>query len=212
MERRVHVPSRNLRKTFAQMGEPKPEVAIARAIANNEQPARRDPLGEPFEKARLFVRAKIMKQVEKHNVAVLPDRIANVLLDKVQVGITTSADRFGTPDLAPVPIDANDRRLKISLPQIEGEQSDAATDIEERIVRSLQQVKRRPKDRIEPKLAPGIDAQPPFIEVRRHPGAGAFVFRGRGVSVIHCVLFVESWHAPNARGHYSKMVALRNVR
>jgi hypothetical protein len=211
MERRIHIPGRELGKAFAEMGQPKTDIGIARAVANDEYPARRDPRGKALEEAGLFVRPKIMEQIEENNVAALLDRFANVLLDKFQVAITSSADRFGASYFAPVPIEANDRRLKISLAQIEGEQSDATTDIDERTVRFSHQVKRRPKDRIEPKLAPRIDAQPPFIEAPRHPSAGPFVFRARGVPIFHCVFFVEAWHAPNARGHYSEMVALRNV-
>ena len=39
MERCVRIPSRDLGKTFPEMRKPKSPVAIARAIANDEQPA-----------------------------------------------------------------------------------------------------------------------------------------------------------------------------
>ncbi|HXA09902.1 MAG TPA: hypothetical protein VNW28_07955, partial [Chthoniobacterales bacterium] len=70
MERHLDVPGRHLGETFGQMSEPVTRVAVARTIADDEQAARRDARREPGEEPRLFVRRKIMQDVEEDDVTV----------------------------------------------------------------------------------------------------------------------------------------------
>jgi len=55
MERRTHVPGRDLRKTLAQKREPKAGVAIARTLANHEHSSRRDARREPLQRVQVGV-------------------------------------------------------------------------------------------------------------------------------------------------------------
>ena len=71
MEDRFHVPGRALGETLGQIRQPKARVPVARAIANDQSPAGRDPFREPGEEARLFVRRKIMQEIEEDDVAAL---------------------------------------------------------------------------------------------------------------------------------------------
>ena len=53
---------------------------------------------------------------------------------KLEAVVNALRDRIGALDLAPVAVEAADRRQEISLPQIEGKQANAAADIDERLV------------------------------------------------------------------------------
>ena len=110
------------------------------------------------------------------------DRFAHIPLDEVEVAINAARHRPGPLDFAPVAVEPADRREKISLAQIKGEQPDAAADIEQRLVRVAKQLVGSGKDRVAAQFPAGINAQPAFPETGRDPGAGIFV---RGRRTIH---------------------------
>ena len=190
MERRSHVPGRRLGEAFRQMRQPETSVAVARTVANDEQAAGSDARREPRKKARLLVRAKVMQKIEKHDVASLCNRIADILFDEIEIIINALLHRVGALDFAAVTVKAADRREKVSLAQIESQQANPAADIEERLARFSKQLESRRKNWIAAQFSPGIHAQPAFTKTRRHPRAGIFV-RARSRSIFLCVALVH---------------------
>ena len=94
---------------------------IARTVANNQHSAGRNSISESVEEARLFVRAKIMQEIEEDDVAGLYDRIADIMLDELKVLISSLRHRVGPLDLSAIGIESANRRQKIALAQIEGQ-------------------------------------------------------------------------------------------
>ena len=190
MERRSQVPGRRLGEAFRQMRQPETGVAVARTVTNDEQAAGSDARRELIKKAHLVVRAKIMQEIEKHDVASLRNRIADILFEESKIVINALHYRVGTLDFAPVTIEADDRREKIPLAQIESEQTNPAAEIEERFVRFSKQLEGGRKNWIAPQFLPGIDAQPAFPKTCRRPCAGLFV-RDRRRSIFRCVALLH---------------------
>ncbi len=135
MERPPHIPGRRLGKAFREMRQPETGVVVAWTVANDQQSAGRDPRREPRKKARLVVRAKVMQEIEKHDIARLRNWVADILFDEIEIAINAPRYRVGALDFAAVTVEAADRREKIPLAQIESEQANAAADIEERLAR-----------------------------------------------------------------------------
>ena len=190
MERYSYVPGRRLGEAFRQMRQPEARAALARTVANDEQAAGSDTRREPRKKARLFVRAKVMQKIEKHDVASLCNRIADILFDEIEIMINAALHRVGAFDFAAVAVEAADRWEKVALPQIESQQANPAAGIEERRARFSKQLESRKKNWIAAQFSPGIHAQPAFTKTRRHPRAGIFV-RARSRSIFLCVALVH---------------------
>ena len=190
MERRSHVPGRYLGEAFRQMGQPETSVAVARTVANDEEAAGNDASREPRKKARLFVRAKVMQKIEKHDVARLRNRIADILFDEIEIIINAPLYRVSALDFAAVTVKPANRREKVPLAQIESQQANPAAGIEERLARFSKQLEGRRKNWVAAQFLPGIYAQPAFTKTRRHPRAGIFV-RARGGPIFLCVALVH---------------------
>jgi hypothetical protein len=75
-----------------------------RTVANDEQAAGCDARREPRKKARLFVRAKVMQEIEKHDVASLCNRIADILFDEIEIVINAPLHRVGPLDFPAVTV------------------------------------------------------------------------------------------------------------
>jgi hypothetical protein len=190
MERRSYVPGRRLGEAFRQMRQPKTRAAIARTVADDEQAAGSDARREPRKKAGLFVRAKVMQKIEKHDVASLCNRIADILFAEIEIIINAPLRRVGALDFAAVTVKAADWRDKVPLAQIESQQANPAAGIEEWLARFSKQLEGRRENWIAAQFSPGIDAQPAFTKTRRDPRAGIFV-RARSRSIFLCVALVH---------------------
>ena len=129
-----HVPSRRLSKTLCQVSAPKTSVAVAWTIANHQHSTRRNAGYKPVQQARLFVRPKIMQKVEEHDIASVRNRLANILFDELKVAVGSFRNRLRALDFAAITIETSDRRDETSLPQIEGQQANSASDIDERLI------------------------------------------------------------------------------
>ncbi len=187
MKRRADVPGNELGKTLGQMRQPKAEIPVARTIPNDEHPAGRDPRKKPFEETRLFVRPKVVEEIEEGEIATLLERIAGILLQKLKLAVAGAGDRLRAGDLPFVAIEPNYARLEVSFAKIKPEQSDTAADIDHCFVRILQQSESRRKNGIAPQFPSHIETQPKLAETRRHPGTGALMFGGGSIPVYHCV-------------------------
>ena len=88
-----------------------------------------------------------MQEIEKHDVASLCNRIADILFDEIEIVINAPLHRVGALDFAAVTVKAADRREKVSLAQIESEQANPAAGIEERLARFSKT--RRPQEKLE---------------------------------------------------------------
>ena len=181
MERRSHVPGRRLGEALRQMRQPETRLPSRGQSRITSRPPGADARREPRKKARLFVRAKVMQEIEKDDVASLRNRIADILFDEIEIVINAPLHRVGALDFAAVTVEAADRREKVPLAQIESQQADPAADIEQRLARFSKQLKSRRKNRIAAQFSPGIHAQPAFTETRRHPRAGILVRARRPV-------------------------------
>ncbi len=179
-----------MREALGQMGEPETRVPVARTIADHEQAAGRNPVGKAVEEDSLFVRPKIMQEIEEDDVAGLRDRLGHVLLEKLKVMVDALRDRVGPLDLAAVAVESADRCGKIPLAQIKGEQPDPAAEIDERLGRVAEELESGGKNWIAPQFAAGINAQPALAETGRDPGAGILMCTARR-SIFRCVALLH---------------------
>jgi hypothetical protein len=76
-----------------------------------------------------------MQKIEKHDVASLCNRIADILFDEIEIIINAPLRRVGALDFAAVTVKAADWRDKVPLAQIESQQANPAAGIEERLGR-----------------------------------------------------------------------------
>jgi hypothetical protein len=112
-----------------------------------------------------------MQKIEKHDVASLCNRIADVLFDEIEIIINAPLYRVGALDFAAVTVKAANRREKVPLAQIESQQANPTADVEERLARFSKQLESRRKNWVAAQFSPGIHAQPAFTKTRRHPRA-----------------------------------------
>ncbi len=98
-------------------------------------------------------------------------------------------DCLSPRDLAAIAIEPDDRRLEIALAQIESEQADTTTNVDEGFAGFASQCPGRRVSRIAPQFPPDVQAEPKFPEMGGHPRAGAFVLHGVSFPVFHCVAF-----------------------
>ena len=131
-----------------------------------------------------------MQEIEKDDVAGLCNRIADILFDEIEIVINAPLHRVGALDFTAVTVEAANRREKVSLAQIESQQANPATGVEERLARFSKQLEGRRKNWIAAQFSPGIHAQPAFTKTRRHPRAGFFV-RARSRPIFLCVALVH---------------------
>ena len=85
-----------------------------------------------------------------------------------------------------IAIQAGDRAKEIAFPHVEGEETNAAADIDERLIRVGEQLERSRKNRVGAQFPAGIKPQPTFAKVRCDARAGLLV-GGRGDAIFRCV-------------------------
>jgi hypothetical protein len=134
MQRSMQIPRRRLGKPLRRAGEPEPGISIARTITNHQQASGRNPGGEPLQQSPLFVRRQVMQDIEKDHVPAAFNWVGDVDFGKMKIAIMAPGHRAGSFNFASISIDPVDPRLEISLPQIEGEEANTATDIDKRSI------------------------------------------------------------------------------
>jgi hypothetical protein len=186
MERHAKIPGCALGKSLGRVGDPEPKRAVARTVADQKKRAGRDARGQFTQEALLALLREVMQDVEERDVSLeFRERMNEVVLDKAQL-LTFARNNFaGLPDFAAIDIVAGDNRLKPAFAQVKRQQPDAAADIQERLVRGVQQVVSRAEDYIAPKFAPDVTLQPALRKERGDARARFFVGRGDGWLVFH---------------------------
>ena len=98
-----------------------------------------------------------MQDIEKRDVPLeLRQRMKEVVLDEAQL-LAFARNHFARlPDLAAIDIIAGDGRTKAAFAQVKRQQPNAATDVEERLPRALQQLVSRAEDLVAPKFAADV--------------------------------------------------------
>ena len=109
-----------------------------------------------------------MEDIEERDVSLkLRDRFLDILLVKTDVPVATSRDIIGVPDFSRIDIESGDRLRAAAFAQIKREQTDSATDIENRLIGTTEKFAGRRKNRIAAQFALRIGTQPPSRKPRR---------------------------------------------
>lgn len=104
-------------------------------------------------------------------------RFPNILKAQLDIFIARRRDLRPVSDLSLVQVQAEHGLPALAFPQIKGQQPDAATDVQDGILRRTQQFIRGGVDLVVAYFAPHIMAEPPLRELRRDPRTRIFVFR-----------------------------------
>src|SRR6185295_15090543 len=98
------------------------------------------------------------------------ERVAGVTGDEVDAAVARGGFA-GDVDLALVEVDADDRAAVAVLAQVEGQEADAAADVDQRLRTALQMLEHGAVGRIDGRLPADIALQAAaFVERRQAPG------------------------------------------
>ena len=117
-----------------------------------------------------------MEHIEERDVAAkLRERFLRILLVKTDIAIAISRRISGVPDFSSIDIESGNGLRAAAFPQIKREQTDAATNIENRFIQSVKKFIGLRKNRIAAQFALHIGTQPPSRKPRRDVRTGRLV-------------------------------------
>ena len=127
-----------------------------------------------------------MEDVEERDMALeFRERVGQVVIKKSQP-LASAGNHFARlPDFARIDIVSGNGRLKAALAQVKWEETDAATDVEERFGRSAQQLVSGTKDMVAAQFARDIPLEPALWEKGGNAGASLLVGSGLRLPVFH---------------------------
>ena len=134
-----------------------------------------------------------MQDIEESDVAGKSrQRLLHVVQAELDVLILLRGDLAAVTNFARIDVQAEHGMTASALAEIEGEQPNAATDIEDRILRVTQQFVGAWINPIVPQLASHVMAKPALLKLRRHPRTRIFVV----------------WRVSTLRFHLLRIIAL----
>ena len=102
---------------------------------------------------------QIMQHIEEDNIpGEFWERLLNILVTEIDVRVVSPRDALALLDLSGVQIETEDRLVATAFAQIKREQTDAASDIEDRLARTAQEFVGRRINWIAAQFASGIAA------------------------------------------------------
>src|SRR5688500_13992677 len=117
-----------------------------------------------------------MEDVEESDVALKNrQRLLHVVQAELDILISFRGDFTAVTNLARIDIQTKHRLPATAFPEIQPEQTNAATDIQNRILRLPQQLIRGRIDLVVPQFPPHVMPQPALPELRRHARTRTFV-------------------------------------
>jgi hypothetical protein len=134
MERDIDVPGNRLGEFFREPCHPITRAHFAQRIADDEDATGRDPFRQAREQRGLLRVREVMQDIEERDVtAKIRQLRVDVLKAEFDVAVPLGGDGGAAFDLARVQVEAKDRLKAGAFPQIKGEQSHPATDVEDRL-------------------------------------------------------------------------------
>src|SRR6478672_3959167 len=119
-----------------------------------------------------------MQHIEERDVTgKIRDRGLDILKPKLDVAIMVGCNPGAVTNLARIDVEAEDRLRAGALAQIKREQSDSASDIENRFGGKSEKLVGRRKNPIAPQFAAHVMAEPLRRKLGRDPRTRVFVFR-----------------------------------
>ncbi len=132
-----------------------------------------------------------MQHIKKHNIpGEMREQSLNVLVTKIDVLVVVLRNALSLSDLARIQIKSEDRLPATALAQIKRQQTDTASDIENRLGRAAQEFVRGGINGIAAQFAAHVAAEPTLGKLRGDPGAGRPVFARVASPVFHLLRII----------------------
>jgi len=132
-----------------------------------------------------------MQHIEKDNVSrEFRERLLNILVTEVDVRIVSLRDPLALLDLSCVQVETEERVPAPAFAKIKPEQTNAASNVQDRLAQVAQKFVGRRISRITTQFASDIAAQPELRKLRDHPGASRLVFVLLGWPVFHLLRII----------------------